>query len=37
VVGGLVSSQLITLYVTPVFCTCLNSLQRRVKHVFIRG
>jgi HAE1 family hydrophobic/amphiphilic exporter-1 len=32
VVGGLAFSQLITLYVTPVFYTYLDALQKRLRH-----
>ncbi len=34
VVGGLLFSQLITLYITPVVYTYMDSLQRRVKMLF---
>jgi HAE1 family hydrophobic/amphiphilic exporter-1 len=37
VVGGLLFSQLITLYVTPVFYTYFDSLQRRVGRFFSRA
>ena len=35
VVGGLLFSQIITLYVTPVFYTYFDGLQRSVKRVFV--
>jgi HAE1 family hydrophobic/amphiphilic exporter-1 len=34
VVGGLVFSQLITLYITPVYYTYLDSLQKWMKGIF---
>ena len=34
VVGGLLFSQLITLYITPVVYTYMDSLQRRVRMLF---
>jgi HAE1 family hydrophobic/amphiphilic exporter-1 len=37
VVGGLAFSQFITLYVTPVFYTYLDGLQRRVRRLFGLG
>ena len=37
VVGGLAFSQFITLYVTPVFYTYMDGLQRRVKRLFGMG
>ncbi|MBI5440794.1 MAG: efflux RND transporter permease subunit [Deltaproteobacteria bacterium] len=37
VVGGLAFSQFITLYVTPVFYTYLDDLQRRVRRLFGQG
>jgi HAE1 family hydrophobic/amphiphilic exporter-1 len=36
VVGGLVVSQLITLYITPVYYTYLDSFQNRLKKLFRR-
>jgi HAE1 family hydrophobic/amphiphilic exporter-1 len=37
VVGGLAFSQFITLYVTPVFYTYFDGLQRRFKRLFGMG
>jgi len=34
VVGGLLFSQLITLYITPVYYTYLDSFQERMRHAF---
>ncbi len=34
VVGGLLVSQLITLYITPVYYTYLDSFQEKVKSLF---
>jgi HAE1 family hydrophobic/amphiphilic exporter-1 len=36
VVGGLAFSQMVTLYVTPVFYTYMDALQRRLAHVRLR-
>jgi hydrophobic/amphiphilic exporter-1 (mainly G- bacteria), HAE1 family len=36
VVGGLVFSQLITLYITPVYYTYLDSLQKAMQGLFGR-
>jgi HAE1 family hydrophobic/amphiphilic exporter-1 len=34
VVGGLLFSQLITLYITPVYYTYLDSFQQKVRQLF---